>query len=130
MPGRFVVQLCSICGTAAKKALTCLAISGNLIDIFCGLAGRLGPCGPRLTPFGVKGVRPGSFPSCSLAPLLRGEGWGEGLFGTVLAATPLPNPPPQGGREKKSAFVFLGLSYSFSRACRFFWAQRTAAAGS
>jgi hypothetical protein len=31
---------------------------------------------------------------------LRGGGGGGGIAGTELVATPLPNPPPQGGRER------------------------------
>src|SRR5580692_8669647 len=35
----------------------------------------------------------------ALSPLV-GERWREGAAGTELVATPLPNPPPQGGRER------------------------------
>ena len=46
------------------------------------------------------------FACCALRPFLpsplagRGRGWGYDA-GRTLALSPLPNPPPQGGREKK-----------------------------
>src|SRR5215471_14565063 len=68
----------------------------------------------RVKPGNDGGVRPGSFRFPS--PLVgRGEGWGSFCEERLVhhRTTPLPTPPPQGGREQ-TEFVARTVSRRFT----------------